>query len=108
MTRTPGDLRHMASECRRLAVTCESHEAEQALGHSAREMDVEALRMEDKLEGSPADSPANEERELSENPDRGQADVCLAADVPLADSLPPPLYGRRRKLAAQDKADASA
>jgi hypothetical protein len=73
MSRTPDDLREMAQECRRLASTCDSLEAEQALSGAASEMDAEARQ--DELGALPPDARAEEERGLSENPDRGSADA---------------------------------
>jgi hypothetical protein len=73
MSRTPDDLRQMAQECRRLASTCDTPEAERALRGTAREMDLEAGQNEvhDRLPGAREE----DERVLSENPDRGNADA---------------------------------
>jgi hypothetical protein len=73
MSRTPDDLREMAQECRRLASTCDTPEAEHALRGAASEMDLEAGQ-NDVHDGLPG---AREEDELilSENPDRGNADA---------------------------------
>ena len=72
MSRTSDDLRQMAQECRRLASTCDTPEAQQALKGTAREMDVEALQL-GSPEGLSVDARTQEERGLSENPDRGSA-----------------------------------
>lgn len=66
MSRTSDDLRQMAEECRRLASTCSTPEAGHALSDTASEMDAEA--------GQKDVADSDEERGLSENPDRGHAD----------------------------------
>jgi hypothetical protein len=63
MSRTSDDLRRMAVECRRLAATCNTPEAEEALVIAAAELDDEALRTEAATKpfmlGASSEGPSN-------------------------------------------------